>query len=127
MGQGQMTESRTDERATVSQDALSVLRDVLEWRLSDVRWEGIAGSVEALTAGLSTGDLAAAREAVIQLELAGPVRITRIGARPTEPAPPRVRERINQLVFQLSGGKTPVPVPGQDEGAEGDGQPGGAS
>ena len=122
-----MTESRTDERAAVSQDALSVLHDVLEWQLSGTRWEGIAGSVEALAASLSTGDLAAAREAVIQLELAGPVRITRIGALPTEPAPPRVRERVNHLVFQLSGGETPTAVPDQDEGAEGDGQPGGAS
>lgn len=100
-----MTDRRIEDFAEVRHDALSVLPDVLSWRLSTARWEAIAGGVEALAAYLDLGDLAGAREIVIQLELAGPVRITRIGAVPQEPPPPRVRERVNELIHRLSGGE----------------------
>ena len=93
----------TDGSAQIQEDALNVLRDVLLWELSPARWEGIAGVLEALAADLELGDLGTLAEATIELELAGPVRITRIGATPTEPPPPPVRERINQLIHSLSG------------------------
>jgi hypothetical protein len=85
------------------QDAVLVLEDLLTLELSPARWEGIAGVLEALVTEVAAGDLNNLAEATIQLELAGPVRITRIGAMPTEPPPPRVRERINQLIHSLSG------------------------
>jgi hypothetical protein len=122
-----MTDWRIEDLPEVRQDALSVLRDMLGWRLSTPRWEGIADSVEALAACLDLGDLAAAREIVIRLELAGPVRITRIGAVPAQPPPPWVRDRVNQLIHQLSGGGSQAAGAKPDNGEEGARQAGGAS
>jgi len=93
----------TDHPQQVLQDAVLVLEDLLLLELSSARWEGIAGILEALATEVAGGDLSNLTEATIQLELAGPVRMTRIGALPTEPPPPRVRERINQLIHSLSG------------------------
>jgi hypothetical protein len=93
----------TDQPQQVLRDAVHVLEDLLMLELSPARWEGIAGILEALATEVAASDLSNLTEATIQLELAGPVRITRIGARPTEPPPPRVRERINQLIHSLSG------------------------
>jgi hypothetical protein len=98
-GRNQVTE-RTQQ---VLQDAVHVLQDLLLWELSPARWDGIAGILDALAAEVADSDLSNLAEATIQLELAGPVRITRIGAASTEPPPPRVRERINQLIHSLSG------------------------
>jgi hypothetical protein len=118
IGRDYVTDWRTDDLAEVRRDALSVLRDMLGWRLSTARWEAIAGSVEALAAYLDLGDLAAARDIVIQLELAGPVRITRIGAVPAQPPPPPVRERVNHLIHRLSGGESRAATTKLDDGEE---------
>ena len=114
-----MTDWRTEGLEEVRQDAVSVLQDMLSWRLSTARWDAISGSVEALATYLDLGDLAAARDIVIQLELAGPVRITRIGAVPPQPPPPPVRERVNQLIHRLSGGESGAVGPKLDDGEEG--------
>lgn len=114
-----MTDWRTEDLEEVRQDAVSVLQDMLGWRLSTARWDAIAGSVEALATYLDVGDLAAAQDIVIQLELAGPVRITRIGAVPSQPPPPPVRERVNQLIHRLSGGDSRATAAKLDEGEEG--------
>jgi hypothetical protein len=127
IGGGHMTDWRTEDLAEVRQDALSVLEDMLNWQLSAARWEGIAGSVEALAAYLDLGDLAAARETVILLELAGPVRTTRIGAVPPQPPPRPVRERINQLIHRLSGGESQAASTKPDDGEEGTEEAGAAS
>lgn len=96
----------TDHERQVLEDAIHVLEDLLLWELTAARWEGVAGILEAVAAEVAADDLSNLAEATIQLELAGPVRITRIGAMPTEPPPPRVRERINQLIHRLSGKDT---------------------
>jgi hypothetical protein len=114
-----VTDWRTEDLEEVRQDAVSVLQDVLSWRLSTARWDVIAGSVEALATYLDLGDLAAARDIVIQLELAGPVRITRIGAVPSQPPPPPVRDRVNHLIYRLSGGNRRVTAEQLNEGEEG--------
>lgn len=119
MGRGHVTDWRTEDLAEAGQDAISVLQDILDWRLSAARWEAIAGSVEALAACLDLGDLAAAREIVIQLELAGPVRITRIGAIPVLPPPRPVRERVNQLIHRLSGEENQAADADPDDGEAG--------
>lgn len=119
MGRGHVTDWRTEDLAEAGQDAISVLQDILDWRLSAARWEAIAGSVEALAACLDLGDLAAAREIVIQLELAGPVRITRIGAIPVLPPPRPVRERVNQLIHRLSGEENQAAGADPDDGEAG--------
>ena len=114
-----MTDWRTEDLEEVRLDGLSVLQDMLSWRLSTARWDAIAGSVEALATYLDLGDLAGARDIVIQLELAGPVRITRIGAVPSQPPPPPVRERVNQLIHRLTGGDSRATGAKLNEGEEG--------
>lgn len=85
---------------------MDVLEDLLLWELSPARWDGVAGMLDALAAEVADSDLSNLAAATRQLELAGPVRITRIGAVPTEPPPARVRERVNQLIHVLSGRDT---------------------
>jgi hypothetical protein len=119
IGRGYVTDWRTEDLEEARQDAVSVLQDMLSWRLSAARWDAIAGSVEALATYLDLGDLAAARDIVIQLELAGPVRITRIGAVPSQPPPPPVRDRVNHLIYRLSGGDSRAAAANLNEGEEG--------
>ncbi|MFD7135562.1 CATRA system-associated protein [Streptomyces sp. NPDC059894] len=92
--------------------ALVVLRDVRLWRLPPDRWERLARLLDTAAGALRAGDAHRFDQATVDLELAGPVRITRIGdthrgsareSAPT-PAPPPVRERLNHLIHTLSGG-----------------------
>jgi hypothetical protein len=78
-----------------------VVEDALEWRLHPSRWERIAPIVAALTEALEHGDREALVTATADLELAGPLRITRIGDDPLVPPPPPVRDRLNRLVHTL--------------------------
>jgi hypothetical protein len=83
-------------------DALEALLDASQWDLSEVRWVAIEQILKAMQEALTNGDLDAFVAATTDLELAGPFRITRIGAGPVKPPPP-VRERLNQLVHALGG------------------------
>jgi hypothetical protein len=84
-------------------DALDVLNDLLEWQLAPQRWERVEQIVDSIVEALAAGDVDALREATAELELAGPVRITRIGSTPLLPAPEQVRDRANHLVHSLGG------------------------
>jgi hypothetical protein len=86
----------------VRADAVDVLRDLVEWRLAPQRWARIEESVDALEAALAAGDVDALRDAVADLELAGPVRATRIGSVSPTCAPPLLLERANHLVHALT-------------------------
>ncbi|MFB7336955.1 CATRA system-associated protein [Streptomyces adustus] len=101
-------------------DAVDVLTDLLEWQLVEERWERVDAIVRSLTEALAAGDRAALRNATAELELAGPIRITRIGAEPLIPAPDRTRDRANRLVHAL-GSQPPEPrADGPADDAEGD-------
>ncbi|MGX1543065.1 CATRA system-associated protein [Streptomyces adustus] len=101
-------------------DAVDVLTDLLEWQLVEERWEGVDAILRSLTEALAAGDGAALRNATAELELAGPIRITRIGAEPLIPAPDRTRDRANRLVHAL-GSQPPKPRDdGPADDAEGD-------
>ncbi|MFC4055084.1 CATRA system-associated protein [Actinomadura syzygii] len=94
-------------RDEVFAEALAIVREIFEWELAATRWDGAAQVLDALAEAAESDDLAAVRQAVADLELRGPVRITRIGATPVVPPPPPVRERLNHLVHRLSGGPGP--------------------
>jgi hypothetical protein len=64
-----------------------------------------------MDAALAANDAKALAAATIDLELAGPVRITRIGTVPVVPPPPAIRDRLNRLVYALGG----APAADQDE------------
>jgi hypothetical protein len=84
-------------------DALNVLRDATKWRLTSARWGVVANAVRAMAAALVSGDVRAFRDAVSDLELAGPVRATRVGDTPTVPAPEPVLEEIYELIHTVDG------------------------
>ncbi|MFF3503845.1 CATRA system-associated protein [Streptomyces sp. NPDC003247] len=116
--------------------ALVVLRDVRLWRLPPDRWERLAGLLDTAAGALRAGDADRFDQATVELELAGPVRITRIGdphrGSPREsvpaPAPPPVRERLNHLIHTLSGGPGGTPDEDgrpPDDGPRGGQRPGG--
>jgi hypothetical protein len=87
----------------VRAEALDVISDALQWRLTNARWEAIAQVLAAMAAALAEGDVAALSAATADLELAGPLRLVKIDATSVVPAPPQIRERMNRLVHSLSG------------------------
>lgn len=89
--------------ADVRAEALDVVSNALRWQLADARWQAIEQVLTAMDAALAADDLAALTAATADLELAGPLRITRIGATPVVPPPPPVRDRLNRLVYSLGG------------------------
>ncbi|MFC5824737.1 CATRA system-associated protein [Nonomuraea insulae] len=106
-------ESQSTETEIIS-DARAVLRDMLEWKLTPARWEQLSETIDIAVTAEKSGDLEALQRVTIELELAGPVRVTRLGARPTVAAPPRVRERVNLLVYEL--GRRPHDADDPDAG-----------
>lgn len=91
-------------------DAVDVLDDLLRWQLTPQRWERVDAIVRSLVQALAAGDGDALRAATAELELAGPVRITRIGTKPLIPVPEKTRDRANRLVHTL-GGRPQEPRP----------------
>jgi hypothetical protein len=82
-------------------DALDVVRDVLVWQLPAAGWEPVGEIVARLEAALAASDPAAFHEATVDLELASPTRISRLGDS-TTPAPEPVRQVANRLIHTLS-------------------------
>jgi hypothetical protein len=93
----------SDDVFDVRAEALDVISDALQWRLADARWQAIEQVLVVMEAALTTGDVAVLEAATADLELAGPLRITRIGTPPVVPPPPPIRDRLNQLVYSLGG------------------------
>jgi hypothetical protein len=105
----------------VRAEALDVISDALQWQLAGPRWQAIEQVLAAMDAALAAGDLTALTAATADLELAGPLRITRIGADPVVPPPPRVRDRLNRLLHSLDGmpgakQEEPSPAEAGDDG-----------
>ena len=121
------------DAAEIRADALAVISDALNWRLADGRWRAVGQLLVAMNAAVAAHDPAALAAATADLELAGPVRITRIGATDAVYAAPPVRDLLNQLVHSLGGTRPSSqpepgwqrrdPEPGQ-AGADGDGAAG---
>jgi hypothetical protein len=99
------------------EDAVDVLRDVQVWRLTSGRWQVVAQAVDSVAAALVAGDTVAFREALCDVELAGPVRATRVENAETLPASESVRERVNELIHTLDG--RPVDPRDTDDAAAG--------
>lgn len=89
--------------ARIRRDALDVLQTLLRLELPAARWDGVGAILDALDAGLDLGDADMVTGATVRLGEIGPVRLTRIGGTSGEPPPPAVRERVNELIFKLSG------------------------
>ncbi|WP_157619950.1 CATRA system-associated protein [Saccharothrix sp. NRRL B-16348] len=89
--------------AAVVADAVAVLADLPGWRLDEARWTTVAEAVAELSEAVRDRDPDAFGAAAVDLELAVPRRITRIGDEPVVPPPARVLELANELVRTLVG------------------------
>ena len=96
----------SDDLAQIRADAVWTLSQVLRWELSAARWDLLGGMLDALADAAAEADADAIAVATADLELTGPMRITPIGAAGTDwhEAPPRIRERVNELIHVLRGG-----------------------
>lgn len=102
-------------------DAVDVLGDLVEWELAPQRWERVDAIVVSLADALAQGDGEALREATAELELTGPVRITRIGTSSLIPVPERTLDRANHLVHALGRGQERQPQEQADVSTDGRG------
>ncbi len=94
-----LPESWEDEAV---QDAVDVLQDLVLWEMAPQRWDRVAEILERIAVASVTLDAGALREAVLELELSGPVRINRIGSKTVTGIPQPVLERRNTLVHALT-------------------------
>ncbi|OHV31189.1 hypothetical protein BCD49_32105 [Pseudofrankia sp. EUN1h] len=83
--------------------ALQTLRLASRWRLPADQWDEVAEVLARLLDALRTGDLAAFGEAAANLMFLGPNRnVSDVDGPVGEPAPPKIRERLNTLIHILS-------------------------
>jgi hypothetical protein len=90
-------------------EALEVLAEMLEWRLTDARWLAVEQIISTMSAAAEKGDVDAFAAAASDLELAAPFRINPIGA---AAGPSRQTLQLrSQLVHSIDGiseGKPPA-------------------
>jgi hypothetical protein len=93
-----------DTRQQAESEALEILHDVLDWRLTAGRWNLVGQIIGSMATAQAQGDLADLRRATIELELLSPVRIIKLGETPVpppEPPPEPLREQVNHLIHSL--------------------------
>lgn len=83
---------------------LAILRETQNWQRTTGQWQEIDRLIRATEHAFLTDDGTALRRSGDDLEMAGSLRITRIGSAVRQAAPPPVRERINRLVHALAAG-----------------------
>jgi len=99
-----MRETDSDSGPTTRAAARDVLEYILRLELPEARWERLGVIIDLAIDAEAAGDLDGLAQATIELELAGPVRVIRIGPGSAQPVPPppKVRERANQLIESVS-------------------------
>jgi hypothetical protein len=98
--------------AKLRADALDVLQDVIQWRLTATRWATVRGALDAMRAAYDAGEVDALREAVYDLELAGPVRANSLAGDEVGEPPAPVYDVANRLQHDLFGEGAPPPEDG---------------
>jgi hypothetical protein len=105
--------------AAVLKEALQAVEDATEWQLSEAHWLAIEHLLGELETAIKAGDADAVAEATADLELAGPLRIASLGARPVVKPPAPVLFLLNHLVYSLGdtlGGRAGEPrAPGASD------------
>jgi hypothetical protein len=78
-----------EDLARIRAEAIRALSQVPDWELTATKWEQLRGMLDTLAAAAGEADADAIALATTDLELAGPMRITPIGAAGIrrEPAP----------------------------------------
>jgi hypothetical protein len=90
------------EIASARAEALDAVSEAQQWQLADARWQVVEQVLVAMDAALAAGDVQALMAATAELELAGPLRLTRISVAAVA-APPQVRGLLNRMVYSLGG------------------------
>jgi len=108
------------------EELLDVLDDVQQWKLAPSRWERVDHILDTIVGAVAATDLATLLNAITELELAGPVRVLRIGAGEVVSIPESVRDRVNHLVHTLRTGEESPPPPPRRDPADSPGDPGDA-
>ena len=103
-----------------------MLDDVQQWKLAPSRWERVDHILDTIVGAVAATDLATLLNAITELELAGPVRVLRIGAGEVVSIPESVRDRVNHLVHTLRTGEESPPPPPRRDPADSPGDPGDA-
>ncbi|MFB7168079.1 CATRA system-associated protein [Streptomyces sp. NPDC056242] len=83
------------------QTAAEVLADVEVWQLRAKNWDVVGQGLKAMQDALTAGDLAAFQQALADVELAGPQRISGLEDCSMLPLPEEHRERLDELVHAL--------------------------
>jgi hypothetical protein len=91
----------TDEASRARREAIQILGEAKDWQLASTRWVLVSDLLTAFEAALSSGDVEALVAATVELELAGPVRIVRMGSAKPEPASAPLQDRVNELIHSL--------------------------
>ncbi len=89
------------EPAEIFNDAYLAISDAIQWQLPEERWEAIGQILTVMDATIKAGDIAGLAEATAELEVAGPLRLTRIGGTPIVPPNPEVRRLLGDLEYVL--------------------------
>ncbi|WP_158854081.1 CATRA system-associated protein [Saccharothrix deserti] len=85
------------------EDVRMVLDDLVQWEMTERQWRHVAGLVGTLAAAVRACGADAVRDATDAVELAAPVRVTRVGQEPVVPPPPFVLERRSETLDSLRG------------------------
>lgn len=84
------------------QEAIDILRNCAQWRLSSAWWDHIDTVLDDVDAALRARDMTAFTAAVDELVLASPVRVSRISKPESDqPASPSRQERLNRMVHEV--------------------------
>jgi hypothetical protein len=100
----------------IRDEALDILQEAMAWRLPIHRWNAVSRALDVLDAALHEDATDRVREAVHGLELAGPIRATRLEDTSALPPSSPIRLRINELVHSLRSERRPS---GQDPDPKG--------
>src|SRR3954454_14148829 len=85
----------------VRERALRVLEDALLWDLTAAQWIEVGHALRKLRRAHEASDDRRQRDAIADLEVAGPYRISGLEDAGRLPAPRELRERINELIHAL--------------------------
>jgi hypothetical protein len=98
--------------------AIDTLDDVSKWRLQLSGWEAVGRALEDMRRSLAAGDPAAFLRAVADVRRTGPRRIVGLENAATLPLPEQHRERVNQLIHDLSTPPQNGPLADPDDTAD---------
>lgn len=84
------------------QEAVEVLRNCAQWRLSPAWWGRIDTILDGADTALRTRNMNAFTAAIDELALASPFRVSRISKPDSgQPASPARQERLNRMVYEV--------------------------